>query len=386
MQHSSFAFVATRRLMRLARVCSAIALVVLSARAQIVHQTVVPADRESTPCVWFQAMTGPAASPAGHSGVLDLGSGVFGTPPLLYGAWLTFTPQGVFVTYVGGTTSTVQISDPGGVPLADIRGATLLASSFDLGIDSSTGSLYTVTLYSGVVLWNASHAYLLLLGGPPTTYELTDGGAPLADVKGAVRLAAQVPNTGTVLSPNYILYSGTFLYSGAKSWLTTTAGLIATSELTFGGASLPGVRGVTPMGGTATAAMLDSGSFFYDAARTYLLLTGPGASVYEVTTPTSASIGGAWGVVRLSPRYAGGGFFQGAAAVLDKGHEWLVLVGGGISVSEMTQASGASLISNVQPAAGNLLLHQATGLQEILAGWKSPSGATIRGTVLGHQQ
>lgn len=377
---------ALARLHRAWTTALALALTAVAASAQIVHQSVPSANRETTPTTWFQVLNGGGGSPAGNSGVLNVGTGVFGSPALLYGAWLTFTPQGTFVTYIGGTTSTVQINDPSGAPLADIRGAALLASTFDLGVDSMTGSLYTVTLYSGVILWNASHSYLLLLGGPPTTYELTDGAAPLAGVRGVARLAAQVQNTGTVLLPNYILFSGAALYSSAKAWLTTTAGLIATSEITFGGASIPGVRGFTAMGGNATPAMLDSGSFFYTAGHTFLMLTGPGISVYDVTTPAGAPIANTWGVVRQSPLYTGGGFFQGAAVVMTNSKQWLVLAGGGISTTEIQQASGASLISDVLLSTATTIQRQASGLQEALATWLPGGGGMRRGTVIGNQQ
>lgn len=364
----------------------ALSLCTSGALAQIVHQTVPFGDREATPSVWFHTMSGVPGGASGCSGLMNLGSQVLGSPSLLYGASLTFTPEGTFVTYIGGTTSTVPIYDPSGAPLTDLRGAALLASTLDLGVDSGTGSIYTATLYSGVVLWSASHTYLLLLGGPPTTYEITAGGLPLTNVRGVSRLAAQLPNTGTVISPNYILFSGAAIYSDSKAWLTTTAGVIATSEITLGGASIPGIRGFTPMGGQATPALLDSAAFFYTAGHTYLMLTGPGISIYDVNTPSGAAIAGTWGIVRQSPSYVGGGFFQGAANVITSDKQWFVLVGGGIAVSEITQPGGAALTTNVQLPAANTLLRQASSVQEILASWASPWGPTKRGTVIGNVQ
>jgi hypothetical protein len=207
----------------------------------------------------------------------------------------------------------------------------------------------------------------------------------MAGVLGVATLAAQVPNTGTPASPNYILFSGAALYSATKAWLVTTAGTITTYEIQDAGASIPGIRGFTPMGGSASASLLDSASFFHTSARTFLMLTGPSIYLYEVTAPGGASIADTWGIVRLSPEYAGGGFFQGAAGVMTHDQEWLVLVGGSIGTSEIAQPSGASLASNVSISSANTLLHQASGLQEVLGSWQGPSG-TRRGTVIGSRQ
>ena len=68
---------------------------------------------------------------------------------------------------------------------------------------------------------------------------------------------------------------------------------------------------------------------------------------------------------------------------MTKDKQWLTLVGGSISTSEITQGSGASLISDVAIPGSNTLLHQSTGLQEIFATWQPASGGSSRGTVIG---
>lgn len=363
--------------------CAAIALSA-AGRADLVEQFMLP-PRDCTPCVWFQALNAGGAAANGHSGVMSLSTQPIG--PVLYGGWLTFTPQGTFLTYIGGGTSTTEIFAPGGAPLADVRGAVNLAEAYGVIVDTSTGSILGVTLYAGALLWTPAHTYLLLVGGVPTLYEFTVAGAPIAGVRGAARLAANVLDTDPGIGVSATLFSGAVVYTGAQAFLLTTFGLgIGASELTFGGVSIGSVRGVTAMGGDANTLMLDSAAFLWTPSRTLMLLTGGAVSVSEILSPTGASIARTWGVTRQSPLYGGGGFFQGAATVINDAKEFLVVVGGGVSVAEITRPAGGALTSNVAIPASNALLHQASNLSEIFATWAPPGLPTSRGTVIGSQQ
>ncbi len=367
----------------LLRLSAAFALAT-AARSQIIEQF-VPAQRDCTPCVWFQAIGGGGAAPLGHSGVMHISTQPFGSA--LYGGWLTFTPQGTFLTLVGGGTSTTEVFAPGGAPLADVRGAAHLAAGYHVLISGATGSILGVTLYSGEILWTPTNTYLLLIGGGAFVYDITDaGGASIAGTRGVARLAADVVDTDPGPSVTATLFSGAVVYTAAKSYLTLTGGLISTSELTFGGAPIAGVRGVTAMGGSTLGGFLDSGSFLYTPSRVLLLLTGGGVSVSEVTDPAGASIPATWGVTRQSPLYMGGGFFQGAATIVNDAHQYLVLVGGGISTSEITIPGGAPVVSNVAVPPSNSLLHQASSLSMVFASWAPPGTPSMRGTVIGSSQ
>lgn len=377
--------------------CSALALST-SSRADLVEQFTVP-PRDCTPCVWFQALS-PSMSPAalghspldasasaaavGHSGVLSLGSMPIG--PTLFGGWLTFTPDGTFVSYIGGG-STTEILTPAGAPLANVRGAVKLAEAYGVIVDTSSGSIVGVTLYAGALLWTPTSTYLLLVGGTPTTYEFTVSGAPIAGVCGAALLAASVIDTDPSLGVAATLFSGAAVYTPAKTFLLTTFGLgIGASEILFGGASIGGVRGLTAMGGAATPLMLDSGAFMWTPTKTLMLLTGGGVSVSELLDPAGASIAKTWGVTRQSPLYPGGGLFRGVATVINDAKEYLVVVSPGVSVTEIVRPSGGSLTSNVSIAASNPQLHQASNLSEIRARWVPPGSPSAQGTVIGSQQ
>jgi hypothetical protein len=168
-------------------------LLTTSARADIIQQF-VDQDTHCMPTNWFQALDGGAAGPAGHSGILQLGS-MPTSNGTLFSAWMTFTPGGTFLSLVGGTVSSDEILSPTGMPLTDIRGAVLLDSGFELDFNTVTGSLSSPLLYSGVLMWNAGHTYIVLIGGLTTTYEVTAGGLPLAGVRGAALLSSQFINT-----------------------------------------------------------------------------------------------------------------------------------------------------------------------------------------------
>jgi hypothetical protein len=364
--------------------CAVLALPALG-RADLVEQFTLP-PRDCTPYVWFQAAASGAA--AGHSGVLSLGSMPFG--PNLYGGWLTFTPEGTFVSYLGGG-STHEVLTPGGAALADVRGAVKLAEAYGVIVDTDTGAIVGVTLYAGALLWTRTNTYLLLVGGIPTTYEFTVGGAPISGVRGAARLAANIIDTDPDVGVSATLFSGAAVYSPSHTYLLTTFGLgIAASEILFGGSSIAGVRGVTAMGGDANPSVLDSASFLWTPAKTLMLLTGGSVSVSEILDSSGASIAKTWGVTRQSPLYTGGGTFRGVVTVINDAKEHLVFVSGGVSVAEVLTPSGGSLTSNVNIPAGSPLLHQASNLSEVVAYWLRPGfpaglGA-VHGTVIGSEQ
>jgi hypothetical protein len=355
-----------------------------SARADLIEQFVVPAQA-ATPCTWFQALSPGGTALTGHSGVMNLGTMPFGT--VLAGGWLSFTPQGTFVTYVGGGTSTREVLTPAGASISDVRGAMNLSEAYGAIVDTNTGLIIGVTLYAGAILWTPGHTYLLLVGGIPTIYEFTVGGAPIAGVRGGSRLGANVIDTDPGIGVAATLFSGAVVYTSTQTFLLTTFGLgIGATELMFGGASIGGVRGVTAMGGNASTVMLDSGSFLWTSSKVLMLVTGLGTSVTEVLDPGGASIARTWGITRQSPLYLGGGAFQGLATIINDAKEFVVLASGGLTIAEVMTPAGASLRSSVVSPASNTLLHQASGLSEIFASWAPPSGGSARGTVIGALQ
>lgn len=364
--------------------CAAFALSTL-AHADLIEQFTVPPP-DCTPCVWFQALN-PGAT-VGHSGVLSLGSMPFG--PTLYGGFLTFTPQGTFVSYIGGG-ATHEILTPTGAPLDNVRGAIKLAEAYGVIVDTSTGSIVAVTLYAGALLWTPTNTYLLLVGGVPTTYEFTLGGAPIAGVRGAAHLAANVIDTDPGIGVAATLFSGAAVYTRTQTFLLTTFGLgIGASEILFGGAPLGDVRGVTAMGGDANTFVLDSAAFLWTPTKTLLLLTGGGVSVSEILDPGGASIAKAWGVTRQSPLYPGGGSFRGVVTVINDSKVYGVAVSGGVTVAEVLRPSGGSMTSNVNIPPANPMLHQASNLSEVFASWLRPgfpaAAAAVHGTVIGSEQ
>ena len=356
-----------------------------TARAEIIQQF-TELDTKCMPMNWFQALEGGLAGPVGHSGVLQLGS--MPTPNgTLFSAWMTFTPGGTFLSLVGGTVSSDEILSPTGAPLTDIRGAVLLGSGFELDFNTVTSTYASPLLYSGVLLWNAGHTYIVLIGGLTTTYEVTILGAPIAGVRGAARLATQFINTAAPPVLAETLFSGTVVYSSTHTWLVRTFSLIAASEVLFAGAPITDVRGVLPMGGVANTLLLDTGSILWTPSRVHMLLTGPSTSVYEVLDPAGASISGTWSATRCGPSYAGGGLFLGAATLVDGTREILALASGlTIATYNVPKPGGAPITSNVVIPGGHALLHQSTNLWELFGTWQPPGVPLVRGTVIGGMQ
>ncbi len=353
-----------------------------TARADLVEQF-VPIPRDCTACTWFQATIGGGAAPLGHSGVMNIGSMPVG--PILAGGWMTFTPQGTYVTLFGGGTTTTEVLSPGGTPLTDVRGAAHLASALGVVVDTTTGSTVAVTLYSGEIIWTPTNAYLVLVGGGVTTYDITIGGSSIAGVKGVAKLGAEVVDTSPGIGVSATLFSGAAIYTAGHTYLTVTGGIISTSEILFAGAPIASTRGITAMGGSVAGGFLDSGSFLYTPTKVLLVLTGGVVSVSEVLDPVGGSIATTWGVTRQSPLYGGGGFFAGVATVVTKTRELVVLVGGGVTTGEITTPASASIVSDVSITPSNSLLHQASNLSMMFGSW-APSVESVRGTVIGSSQ
>jgi hypothetical protein len=355
------------------------------ARADIIHQ-MTPVDTSCRSTCWYQSFLGTGAAPDGHSGVVEIASMVV-PPGVLFGSWLNFTPQGTFLALVGGTLSTDEVLDPAGAPLDDVHGAVVLDAAFGLDFDTSSATYSSPLLYAGMLLWTPGHTYLVLVGGLITTYEVTDAaGAPLAGIKGISRLAADIVNTAMPPSLAATLFSGAVAYSATNTYLIRTFGSIAATEITDGGASIPGVRGVQPMGGVATPLLLDTAFFLWTNTRVHLVLTGPGVYVYDVNDPSGAPITHTWGVTRQSPMYAGGGFFQGAAAIITQDREVFALVGGSIATYDVVRPTGGAITSNVSVPASNSLLRQASGTSTMFGSWQPGGGVSFRGTVIGALQ
>lgn len=368
-----------------------VALTSVCARAfQIVHQF-TPLHEAAPSMVWFQALNSGQPAANGHSGMLALGMQPYaspGFPPALWGGWFSWTPQGAFLSYASGTIGTSEIKDPAGATIPDVHGACALASSLDVMVDAATGDIFAVTLYSGLYFWTPNHVYLLLVGGPPTVYEITDpAGAPIAGVRGISCLAAEVDDLDpSPLTTVALLFSGALIWNDAHVYLARTFGMIATSELTDPSSALaiPLVRGVLPMGGHADSIALTSAAYLWTPTRVYRLGTSAaGTSLSELLAPAGGSIANVWGMTRQTAEWSGSGSFGGAATLFTPAVQYFTNTLGPIPVQEVPRPGGGSLTSDVHVAGNHAMLHQAGGLMEVFALFTPAGGGSKRGTVIG---
>jgi len=379
---------ASFRSFRLAAAALALACIALPAPAQVVHQW-VPLHEASPSTVWFQSLTNGQPAANGHAGMLALGMQPYaspGFPPALWGGWFSWTSQGALLSYASGTLGSTEILSPAGAPIVDVLGACALASSLDVMIDAGTGNIFAVTLYSGLYFWTPSHVYLLLVGGPPTVYEITDpAGAPIAGVRGIACLAAQVADLDpSPLVTAAVLFSGAAIFTDARLYVARTFGGLATDEVTLAGAPVPLVRGVLPMGGNADTIALASGAYVWTPGHVYLLQTGVGGiTLSELFLPSGAPISGTWGITRQTPEWSGAGLFGAAATIFTPGAQLFTNTFGPIPVQEVLRPGGGSVVSDVHVAGNHAMLRQGGALNEVFALFAPAGGNSKRGTVIG---
>jgi hypothetical protein len=380
----------TRLIRSLRLAAAALALVSFGrpAQAQIIHQF-VQLHEECPSTVWFQALTLGQPAADGHAGMLALGMQPYaspGFPAALWGGWFSWTQQGAFLSYASGTLGTTEILSPAGAPILDVRGACALASSLDVMVDAATGNIFAVTLYSGLYFWTPGHVYLLLVGGPPTVYEINDpAGAPIAGVRGIARLAAEVDDLDPLPTvTNAVLFSGAAVFTDTRLFVARTFGSLATDEITSGGASIPLVRGVLPMGGHADYLALASGSYFWTPSHVYQMVTGAaGITASELFTPAGAPISGTWGMTRQTTAWSGFGLFGGAATIFTPSVQYFTNTFGPIPVQEVPRPGGGTLVSDVHVAGNHSMLRQGGALNEVFALFTPAGGGSKRGTVIG---
>lgn len=365
------------------------ALSPVSAFQSTVHQFVpLPATDHQMVC--FEAQKeGGALAHVGHAGMLPLGMRPYaspGFPPALWGAWFTWSHEGALLTYASGTLGSTAITDPAsGAPLTSIRGATSVASALDVIVEAATGNIVAATLYSALYFWTPGHLYLLLVGGPPTVYEVTFAGAAIEGVRGVATLAAHIEDTDpapTVMAS--LLLSGALVSTDSRLILVKTDGTLVVGEVTFAGRPLAGVRGILPMGGNASPAVLATNSYFWSQEHVYRFTTGPSTGVTELLTPTGAPISGTWGMARLTELWSGAGGFAGAAAIFTPDKQWFTNTIGAIPVQEVLDPLASSITSDVRVPrsiaplvqAGNLSLTRASFGSRLVA---HASGMVIAG-------
>jgi hypothetical protein len=373
--------------MKLVRTILALTSFLAPARADVDHQFVqLPGGDPQM--VWFQALntlSQPAA--AGHSGMLPLGMEAYaspGFPPALWGGWFSWTAAGAYLSYAGGTLSTTDIHSPSGAAITDVRGATYLASALDVMVDAGTGDIFAVTLYSGLLFWTPSHVYLLLVGGVPTVYEVTTpAGAPIANVRGIARLAAQVLDMDTGPAVDAVLWSGAMIYTDTQLFLTRTHTVVSTSEITLGGASIANVRGVLPLGGKATPIALDAAAYVWTKSKLILHVAGGTSSTGEVLDPSGAPIADVWGMTRCGSAWSGSGTYHCAATIFQPTRQLFVNTIGAVAVQESFTGTGTSIRSDVKVAGNNAMLRQGGSLMEVYAIRSPGGGSSQRGTVVG---
>jgi hypothetical protein len=355
------------------------------ARAQIYHQF-VPLEGDCPSAVWYAPGDRGAPAAGGHSGMLALGMEAYastGFPPALWGGWFSWTGEGAYLSYAGGTISTTDILSPSGAALNDVRGAVYLASGLDVLVVAATGDIFAVTLYSGVLFWTPSHVYLLLVGGVPTVYEVTaPGGGPIAGVRGIARLAAQVIDHDPLPTvTNAILWSGALIYTDTQVFLTRTHTTISTTEVTDAGHSIDGVRGVLSMGGIADPIQLAAAAYIWTKDELLLHATNPSATT-EILGPTGAPLADVWGMVRHGRPWDGTGTFTGAASLFAPEHQYFMTTLGPVGLREVLTGTAAAIRSDVRVVANNSMLRQASGSLEVAA-VRTTSTGSQRGTVVG---
>jgi hypothetical protein len=229
------------------------------------------------------------------------------------------------------------------------------------------------------------HLYLLLVGGVPTVYEVTEpGGGPIAGVRGVARMAANVIDMDPdPLSTVAILWSGALVYTDTQLFLTRTHTSISTVEVKLGAASIAGVRGVLPMGGAANSIGLSAAAYVWTDAKLVLHVAGPGGSTSEQLDPSGASVAGVWGMVRHGRPWNGGSTFTGAASALTPGREYFTTTLGPVGLREVLSGTGGSIRSHVEVVPRNTGLRQAGGLFGVDARRVAPGLAPQRGSVIG---
>jgi hypothetical protein len=356
------------------------------AHADHIHQF-QPLPSDTPQMVWFQALNNNQPAASGHAGMLSLGMEPYaspGFPPALWGGWFSWTGEGAYLSYAGGSISTTEIHDPVGAAITDVRGALSLASALDVLVNAADGSIDGATLYSGVLFWTPTHLYLLLVGGPPTVYEVTaPGGGPIAGIRGVARMAARIIDMDDTESVNAVLWSGALVYTDTQLFLTRTHTIISTTEITFGGASIAGVRGVLPMGGDANPSALSAAAYVWTRTKVLLHIAGASSSTSEIHDPAGASINETWGMSRQTRAWNGLGFFGGAATIFQPTRQLFHTTLGPLGVQEVLNSTGAPIRSDVRVVGNNALLHQAGGLMEVYALRAPAGGGSQRGTVIG---
>ena len=357
-----------------------------AAAFQTIHQF-VPLPQCDQQMVAFQALDkGGHAAGGGHAGMLPLGMRPYaspGFPPALWGAWFTWSREGALLTYASGTLGSTAILAPSGAAITDVRGATGVSSALDVLVDAPTGNIVAATLYSGLYFWTPAHLYLLLVGGPPTVYEVTMAGAPIAGVRGVSTLAASIadmdPSPFVMAS---LLSSGALVYTDSRLILATTSGTLATSEVLFGAASLGGVRGILPMGGSATPALLTSAAYVWTSERVCRFSSGPGGvSLTELLTPAGGSLHGTWGMARQTEEWNGAGVFVGAATIFTPEKQWFTNTIGPIPVQEVIDTASTSIASSVFLDRKAAMLRQTGALHEagawLMTGTSTPRAGSV---------
>jgi hypothetical protein len=219
----------------------------------------------------------------------------------------------------------------------------------------------------------------------PTVYEVTKpGGGAITNVRGIARLAAQVMDMDPdPLRTNAILWSGAFIYTDTQLFLTRTHTVISTSEITLGGSSIPGVRGVLPLGGNANPIALDAAAYVWTRSKLILHVAGGTSSTGELLDPAGASINEIWGMSRCGRPWNGLGLYHCAATIFQPTRQLFVNSIGAVAVQESYTGTGTSIRSDVKLAGNNAMLRQAGALMEVYALRSAGPAGSQRGTVIG---
>ncbi|MBI5364781.1 MAG: hypothetical protein HZA53_16515 [Planctomycetes bacterium] len=159
------------------------------------------------------------------------------------------------------------------------------------------------------------------------------------------------------------VHAGQLTWTADGVWLTRIGGAVTTDEVQFvPGLPMTGIRGITQLAGafeittdlatgTIVNVTLHAGAIAWDKLHTYLILVGGGITVTEILDPFGLPINDVRGVAKLAgqiddtnPSAAAVSAYLGAGALLyTTFRTYLTLVGGAIVTQEVVDAAGASI-------------------------------------------
>lgn len=372
-------------------------LLLPAGRSQTTTQYLLSGNRCDTGTVWFQTQQSPLRA----AGVVELGSGFFQTSPppslpVYQGGSLSWTPNNVYVTLMGGGVTTVEVLTPAGAAITGTQGIVTLASGFIVTVDTTTGVVLGAALNAAAYVYTVDKVYLVLVGGGLTTVEVTGPtGASLAGVKGIGVIGGDIQDNPATVPVEAIAQGAVLIYTDSQVCLHAIGGgSVIVEVLDPAGATITDTRGVAAMASLIPPpglGGLEGAAYVWTDSNVYLILVGGGLVTAEITAPGGGSIAGAWGVVKLDGGIfatAAGTLFQGAAHIVTPSSLYVTVTGGGIATVEVVSPAGSPIATTVSVPSSISQQRQARQLYQISGQIAVPSGPPKRGagTIIGLDQ